>query len=138
MTLPPRRRWSLRPEKSRGDAAQNVRLSSVRFRLTWHRAPSHRIIRALSLSGPSRHPSVESWGGGGDFHVNRSLLLLSAPPFAPPDALSPALCRPRSHLPLPAVASPNTQSGWRCVAAPPPHLSACFLPPSPRLSFCLG
>lgn len=127
----------LYPEKSRGDSAQNVPLffPPVRFLLTWHCAPSHRIIRAEAFS-PFAKPSVSrgEFGRRSDFHVNRSLLAGVYTSLSPPDALSPALCLSRAHLPLPAVASPNTQSHCCCRATLPftsqPLFTSALFPPS--------
>lgn len=54
--------------------------------------------------------------------------------LSPPAALSPPLCLPHAHLPLPAVASPNTQFHCCCLAAlpftPRPLFTSALLPPS--------
>lgn len=77
---------------------------------------------------------MEGWGGGSDFHVNRSLLAGVYTSLSPPDALSSALCLSCVHLPLPAVASPNTQSHCCCLATLPftsqPLFTSALLPPS--------
>lgn len=64
------------------------------------------------------------------------------PSLLPPGALSPPLCLSGAHLPLPAVASPNTQSHCCCLATlaftSQPLFTSALLPPSlPSLSVWL-
>lgn len=86
---------------------------------------------------PSHQSAVESLRGGSDFHVNRSLLAgvyTSLPPSFRP-MLFPRHCVFLAlTFPLPAVASPNTQSHCCCLATlaftSQPLFTSALPPPS--------